>query len=221
VGCVAAIALGPTQLASADDSRADLVRVSAGNIVVTSGNCKYTPVSVSWYVEPGYEVWSANADVYHGGQVVDSHDLTDNSNYFWCPYVDGVGTFRFGPATQVSFSDPEYNELLTTDDTTGYFSARLNGRLYQSVVKSTSNKVTVKVVHQRYDLSRNSYVAWAPSSTKLQYQLSNGSWYTYKTLGNTGSTGTYSFYTAATRNYRAVSTSAWNVWGRTSATVRR
>ena len=217
----ASFALVPGGQASADDGRADLMGVHAANIAISSGNCKYTPVTVDWYVEPGYQVWSADADVYRGSQVVDSWDVSANGNFLWCPYVDGVGTFRFGPGTQVSFVDADYNQYLATDDTVGGFSARLLGRLYQSVSKTTGNKVTVKLIHQRYDLSSNTYVPWAPTSTRLQYQLSNGTWYTYKTLGNTGSTGTYSFYTAATRNYRAISASSYSVWGRTSATVRR
>jgi hypothetical protein len=206
--------------ARADDARADLLSVRAGNIAVNSGNCKYTPVKVVWSYSGGWSVDTAFADVHRGGAIIDSQDLSANSNYLWCPYLDGIGVFTFGPRTQVNVHDAEYNTDLLVDDTTGSFAVKYDSRIGLSVTRAGS-KVTLTRNAARYALDSNSFIPWSPGGTTLQYLSSSNHWTTLKSFGVASSRLSFSYSTRAVRTYRAITSSSSGVWGRTSGAVRR
>lgn len=217
VVALALVAASPSPAARADDQRADLLSIQAGDVAVTSENCQYTPVSVTWALASGVTVFTAFAELHRGGQVVARQDLARSGSYFWCPLTDGVGHFTLGPATQVNGYDDRFHSFLFGDDTTGAFDVKYASRVGLSVVRRGST-VTLTSATTRYSLDSSSYVPWSPPATAIQY-LSGGRWTTLRTLGPSNRV-TLTFRQGVVRTYRVVTTSSTTVWGATSDDAR-
>lgn len=224
--CAAAVLVGapaPSQAAV----QPDVTRISAGNVVVSSGACRYVPIR-AWHNGYGLDV-DIQPEVWRGNTYVGSTWLMDSNGtgsakdtYLWCPYLDGIGTFRVGPS-QVSWIDWDtFDSGNGIDATSTRFYARYASRLSLSASRS-GKYVTLKTGAARYDIGESSWIRWSKPTVRIQRRASaTAAWKTVRTVKSDRSgRASVRLYSPNARDWRAVSSTTSRVWGKASVQRRK
>lgn len=105
----------------------DLYALHSPGLHVNSNSCRDVQVTAKTTADPTQveDIW-ATVDVWRGNKQIDNLDLEPVNGdvdqlagqYYYCPYLDGVGRFRLG-STEVEWYDVNYNDTSFVDDTTG------------------------------------------------------------------------------------------------------
>lgn len=227
--------LGGTSAVAAPDDGSVLdvtPTVSTPKLKVRSGSCVKVPVT---YRHGGGLLDSVNvsSEVWKGSSYVgtvdawksDSIDRVDGS-YFWCPYLDGLGTFRIGRTTGDwqnygdSVWDDAADEFLSTDAAgtvrstrTVSFVAKQSQTCAVRSSKRAKKRMSVTAKLQHFSVA-GSKVKNAKKGTKVVLQRKKGSGWTTVARGKVGAKGLTAVSVKATKKatYRLTQAGSSSTW---------
>jgi hypothetical protein len=217
----AALVSAPT--ASADTTLANVTRFMTTNVSVGSLGCKYVPVTMSVSIDPS--VWWADVKthVYRGSTEVDYAYFQPNQRdaWFWCPYLDGYGTFRLGPSEVAAHQD--YSTTTATDRTLGYVKVKARGTEVIMGSSRSRGVVTITARSSLFNQNTGGYSRWAGAKVTFQYRLtSTAAWRSVATVyANRTGLATKRIAAPTVRYWRAVLAEGAQVFGAASPQIRR
>jgi hypothetical protein len=218
---VAALVQAPT--ASADIAAANVTRFRTTNVSVASLGCKYVPVTMSVSIDPS--VWWADitTHIYRGSTEVGYSYFQPNQRdtWFWCPYLDGYGTFRLGPSEVAAHRD--YSTTTATDRTLGYVKVKARGTEVITGSSRSRGVVTITARSSLFNQNVGGYSRWAGARVTFQYRLTpTAAWRSVATVyANRSGLATKRIAAPTVRYWRAVLAEGAQVFGMASPQVRR
>ena len=237
------VLLGASPPAQADGLNGiDLYSVRApAQIVVRSNSCLTVPVTAYFTTgiasgDPSYRDFQLSADMetWVGSHNVDSVSFFDwdertgqptvglASSYYWCPNLDGPGTFHLGPThVDVDVYDYDYNLVNSAhylDSTTASFTARQASAASLAIrkVKGQPAKRRFVIGVRGYSISWSQWAGWDDKRVSLQ-RRHGADWRTVKVL-TTDKHGHIKYVRKAKRgqSFRVVVDGTSRTWGTTS-----
>jgi len=210
--------------ASADTSLFDVTGFRTTNVVVSSNSCKYVPVTMQVTQSPQVALSNTITHVYKGSQEVDTAWLEPNvsKTWLWCPYLDGYGTFTFGPTDVDVALEPDYSEYTATDYTRA--TVKVKARGVTSVKATRSGRyVTVLATSSFYNFNASGYSRLRGVRVSVQYRLpGTTTWKTVTTkYSNTSGQVSARVYSPHARYWRAVLGESGQAFGAVSASAAR
>ena len=228
VSAIAAVALivCPAVSAEAATMSFDVTKLSAKNMVVSNGNCKYFDVHMK-YKKSKVDSWDVEADIAgrHGSTTSayfgNYHSPSTKDRAMICPSLEGLGKYRIGPSEiSADYDDANYNShwYARTDYTKGSFYVR--GKTYASLASKRSGKtVTLTSTTKVYNPEKYGKVTYNP---KVKFRVKSGSkWKTIKTVTAKKGKATYKVKTKSKKTYRVTFGQISWATGATSKTVKR
>ena len=209
--------------AAADTSLLDITGFRTTNVSVSSDSCKYVPVTMLATQDPSAWLTDVTTTVYKGSQEVGSAFLEPNTpnTWLWCPWLDGYGTFTFGPS-EVKVTTDDYADHVATDWTRGTVKVKARGTSAQKATRSGSY-VSLLSTSSYYNYAIPGYSRIRGARVTIQYRPGGTS--TWKTVttryANTSGQVSLRVYAPRAGSWRAVLAEGGQVFGATSASVYR
>jgi hypothetical protein len=103
-----------------------------------------------------------------------------NDSFYYCPSVDGLGTFRMGPS-HVSANSYSNGADATFDDATAMtFSAKQSSRATLSAARVAAKRKYVRysITASYYSVRASKWTRWKNKPVLLQKLAANGTWVT-------------------------------------------
>lgn len=210
--------------AAALENPVDITTITVpAKVVVASTACRNVAVTYTVSTDANWELSSAEIDVARNGLVRSTEFIISSglNPYFYCPTLDGLGKFTFGPSA-VNGNTLDFSDFQTfADSTSKSTQIKVQSKVSATATRSGS-KVTFTAKSTRFYLGRDAFGAWSAPKATLQKKKADGTWAAVATMPWT-STGTAKKTITASRSatYRVVTTGNSFVWGATSKTVTK
>lgn len=227
---VAALVLVSTAPALASERPIDITGYTVKDVVVKNGGCVNLSVKAKTKTQNDYLDSSGTIDVTRGGTLVDWMSLDDTEitdRAYLCPSLDGVGTYKVGPADITAYymywdsyyEEWDYDTRSYTDYTTTSFNVRGHAKANLSA-KRSGGKVTLQASASWYKPSAYQYVAHNPKQAKFQVK-SGSTWKTVRTVNFKNGKASVTVNDRKAKQYRVVLPQGNTVTSATSKTVKK
>lgn len=236
VAATLSVALLPDRAAASTEPYVVTFKAATTRVSVASSSCRPVGYRVEFGGGDGME-WlyaGATTEVWRGASNVGNDsfydEITDtmraSGSYYWCPYLDGLGTFRLR-LTQGEFSGWAFDDAVDGSFATGQtasFTVKQAAKVVNLRAQRSGARRSISAKAVFYSIGRSQWAALPRGATVVLQRRSVGGsvWADVKTVtvGRSGAVST-SWTADRVRDYRLVTRSTATTWSGTSAIVRR
>ncbi|MBA3309811.1 MAG: hypothetical protein H0U28_07080 [Nocardioidaceae bacterium] len=173
----------PTGTANAAKSSLNVTSIRVHNLIVVGGSCRNIDITAR-HNGPTHNDFDMDLDidVWRGRKYVGSAYVYDDrpgrvvGDYFWCPFLDGLGKFRAGPSEVDWYNwGRRYSSGSFRDGTRDSFWVKQGSRT-KVFVDRTRHRVTFTPRAQYYSVNRSRWRSWEGHRVVIERRLATGQW---------------------------------------------